>query len=159
MRESISLPVKHFNEWMAQQIFYAAAFPAADTEIYGTKGGEMTTNQGTAVPVYWGFTSCSHLTGLILLLLFLDKPLMVPFAGVFGTGMEVALSARNHDLAKQEGTIHPSNKCIDDTYPKTLNMECSLNTDDLIWRERESMEIMYFCNSELFHILLQWRGS
>lgn len=37
---------------MAQQIFYAAAFAAADTEIYGRKAGELTTNQGTAVPVY-----------------------------------------------------------------------------------------------------------
>lgn len=107
---------------MAQQIFYAAAFPAADTEIYGRKGGELTANQGTAVPVYWSSTSCSHLTGLILLQLFLVKSLMVPFAGVFGTGMEVALSARNHDMAKQEGTIRPSNKGIDDIYPKTLNM-------------------------------------
>lgn len=53
MRESISLPLKHFNEWMAQQIFYAAAFPAADTEIYGRKGGELTTNQGTAAPVWF----------------------------------------------------------------------------------------------------------
>lgn len=127
---------------MAQQILYAAAFPAADTEIYGRKGGELTTNQGTAAPLYWGSTSCSCLTGLILLQLSLDKPLMVPFTGVFGTGVEAAPSARNHDLAKQEGTIHPSNEGIDDTYPKTLNMECSLNTDDLIWRERESMEIM-----------------
>lgn len=106
MRESISLPVKHFNEWMAQQIFYAAAFPAADTEIYGRKGGELTTNQGTAVSVYLGSTSCSCLTGLILLQLSLGKPLVVPFTWVLETGMQVAPSARIHDLAKQEGTIH-----------------------------------------------------
>lgn len=151
--------MKHFNERMAQQIFYAAAFPAADTEIYGRKGGELTTNQGAAVPLYWGSTSCSSLTDLILLQLSLDKPLMIQFAGVFGTGMEAAPSARNNDLAKQEGTIHPSDKGTDDTYPKSSDMECSLNSDKLVWRKRESMEIMSFCNSELFHILLQWRGS
>lgn len=124
------------------------------------KEGELTTNQGTAVPGCLGSTSSSCLTGLILLQLSLDKPLMVPFGGVLETGMEVAPSARNHDLAKQEGTIHPSDEGTDDTYPKTWNMECSLNTDVVIWRERESMEIMYFHNSEkLFHILLQWRGS
>lgn len=50
--------------------------------------------------------------------------------------MQVAPSARIHDLAKQEGTIHATDQGTDDTYPKTLNMECSLNTDDLIWRER-----------------------
>lgn len=42
---------------------------------------------------------------------------MVQFAGVFGTGMEAAPRARNHDFAKQEGTIHPSDKGTDDTYP------------------------------------------
>lgn len=135
---------------MAQQIFYAAAFPAADTEIYGRKGGELTTNQGTAVSVYLGSTSCSCLTGLILLQLSLGKPLVVPFTGVLETGMQVAPSARIHDLAKQEGTIHASDEGTDDTYPKTLNMECSLNTDDLIWRERINGDYVFLQFWEAF---------